>query len=311
MDQRERRRKRGVHIGRRGRQATGAAQAARNSRSGPDHRRLGRRPSGIATYSQAGAQFGYDLGWTLLFSWPLMCAIQEISARIGRVTGRGIAGNLKRHYPAAVVYVARRPAGGRQHHQPRAPTWARWGRRSNLVIGGPTLRLCRGVRPWSSVLLEIFVRYSRYVSVLKWLTLSLFAYVGVAFVVTMPWATVGLPSGRAEHLARSPATSPWWWRSSAPPSAPTCSSGRPRRRWRTSSERPGAKPLVRAPEQAKRRVRPHPHRHLSRHGALQHRRAVHHDHHRRDPARPRHHRYPDLVAGRDGPASPSPASSPS
>ena len=52
-------------------------------------------PTGIATYSQAGAQFGYDLGWTLLFSWPLMCAIQEISARIGRVTGRGIAGNLK------------------------------------------------------------------------------------------------------------------------------------------------------------------------------------------------------------------------
>ena len=56
-------------------------------------------PSGIATYSQAGAQFGYDLGWTLLFSWPLMCAIQEISARIGRVTGRGIAGNLRKHYP--------------------------------------------------------------------------------------------------------------------------------------------------------------------------------------------------------------------
>ena len=59
-------------------------------------------PSGIATYSQAGAQFGYDLGWTLLFSWPLMCAIQEISARIGRVTGQGIAGNLKKHYPASV-----------------------------------------------------------------------------------------------------------------------------------------------------------------------------------------------------------------
>ena len=52
-------------------------------------------PSGIATYSQAGAQFGYGLGWTLLFSYPLMCAIQEISARIGRVTGRGIAGNLQ------------------------------------------------------------------------------------------------------------------------------------------------------------------------------------------------------------------------
>src|SRR5580698_1176370 len=56
-------------------------------------------PSGIATYSQVGAQFGYGLAWTLLFSYPLMAAIQEISARIGRVTGFGIAGNLRRHYP--------------------------------------------------------------------------------------------------------------------------------------------------------------------------------------------------------------------
>src|ERR1700676_2201984 len=56
-------------------------------------------PSGIATYSQVGAQFGYGLAWTLLVSYPLMVAIQEISARIGRVTGRGIAGNLHRHYP--------------------------------------------------------------------------------------------------------------------------------------------------------------------------------------------------------------------
>src|SRR5579872_3992859 len=62
-------------------------------------------PSGIATYSQAGAQFGYDLGWTLLFSWPLMCAIQEISARIGRVTGHGLAGNLKAHYPRWVLAI--------------------------------------------------------------------------------------------------------------------------------------------------------------------------------------------------------------
>jgi NRAMP (natural resistance-associated macrophage protein)-like metal ion transporter len=56
-------------------------------------------PSGTATYSQVGAQFGYGLAWTLVFSYPLMVAIQEISARIGRVTGFGIAGNLHRHYP--------------------------------------------------------------------------------------------------------------------------------------------------------------------------------------------------------------------
>src|SRR3569833_3134958 len=62
-------------------------------------------PSGIATYSQVGAQFGFGLNWVMLLSWPLMCAIQEISARVGRVTGRGIAGNLHRHYPPAVGYT--------------------------------------------------------------------------------------------------------------------------------------------------------------------------------------------------------------
>src|ERR1700710_2119748 len=61
-------------------------------------------PSGIATYSQAGAQFGFGLSWGMLFSWPLMCAIQEVSAPIGRLPGRAIAGNLKHHYPAPVVY---------------------------------------------------------------------------------------------------------------------------------------------------------------------------------------------------------------
>src|SRR5450759_1258156 len=56
-------------------------------------------PSGIATYSQAGAQFGFAITWTLLFTYPLMVAIQEISARIGRTTGKGIAANLRQHYP--------------------------------------------------------------------------------------------------------------------------------------------------------------------------------------------------------------------
>ena len=56
-------------------------------------------PSGIGTYSQVGAQFGYSMLWTMLFSYPLMSGIQEISARIGRVTGRGIAGNLRKYYP--------------------------------------------------------------------------------------------------------------------------------------------------------------------------------------------------------------------
>src|SRR4051794_34900756 len=61
-------------------------------------------PSGIATYSQAGARFGYGLLWTMFFTLPLMASIQEISARIGRTTGRGIAGNIRRHYPRALLY---------------------------------------------------------------------------------------------------------------------------------------------------------------------------------------------------------------
>jgi NRAMP (natural resistance-associated macrophage protein)-like metal ion transporter len=145
-------------------------------------------PSGISTYSQAGAQFGYDLGWALLFSWPLMCAIQEISARIGRVTGRGIAGNLKAHYPVAVVYglVALLVVANTIN---LGADMGAMGAALNLVVGGPTL-IYVALFGIASILLEVFVRYARYVSVLKWLTLSLFAYVGVAIVVHMPWTTV-------------------------------------------------------------------------------------------------------------------------
>ncbi|MET3665795.1 divalent metal cation transporter [Caulobacter sp. 1776] len=145
-------------------------------------------PSGIATYSQAGAQFGYGLGWVLLFSWPLMCAIQEISARIGRVTGRGIAGNLKRHYPPLVVHsvvsllvIANVINIGADLGAMAAAL--------KLLIGGPALVYVAGFG-LLSVLLEVFSRYARYVSILKWLTLSLLAYVGVAFVVHVPWARV-------------------------------------------------------------------------------------------------------------------------
>ncbi|WP_258590117.1 NRAMP family divalent metal transporter [Mesorhizobium sp. AR07] len=146
-------------------------------------------PSGIATYSQVGAQFGYGMGWVMLFSWPLMCAIQEISARIGRVTGRGIAGNLRKHYPASVgisivslLMVANIINIGAD--------LGAMGAALKLIIGGPQL-LYVAAFGIVTVLLEIFSRYARYVSVLKWLTLSLLAYVAVAFVAKVPWATVG------------------------------------------------------------------------------------------------------------------------
>jgi NRAMP (natural resistance-associated macrophage protein)-like metal ion transporter len=149
-------------------------------------------PSGIATYSQAGAQFGFDLGWTLILSWPLMCAIQEISARIGRVTGRGLAGNLKHHYPRAILaliipllVVANVINIGADLGAMAAAL--------QLLIGGPAFFYV-ALFAILSVLLEVFLRYSRYVSILKWLTLSLFAYVAVVLVVHTPWATV------AHHL---------------------------------------------------------------------------------------------------------------
>ena len=83
-------------------------------------------PSGIATYSQVGAQFGYGLAWTLLFSYPLMCAIQEISARIGRVTGAGIAGNLRKHYPSWLLNGIVALLDRRQHRSTSAPISAPW-----------------------------------------------------------------------------------------------------------------------------------------------------------------------------------------
>ena len=146
-------------------------------------------PSGIATYSQVGAQFGFDMGWVMLFSWPLMCAIQEISARIGRVTGKGVAGNLKAHYPrslllglVSLLLIANTINLGAD--------LGAMGAALKLVVGGPQLVYVAlfGV---VTILLEVFVRYSRYVSVLKWLTLVLFAYVGVAFVVHIDWLSVG------------------------------------------------------------------------------------------------------------------------
>ena len=82
-------------------------------------------PSGIATYSQAGAQFGFAITWTLLFTYPLMVVIQEISARIGRTTGKGIAANIRQHYPNAIlqciVFLLKL-----RTQSISAPTWERW-----------------------------------------------------------------------------------------------------------------------------------------------------------------------------------------
>ncbi len=145
-------------------------------------------PSGIATYSQTGAQYGYGLEWTLLFSWPLMCAIQEISARIGRVTGRGIAGNLKRAYPRSLVFSLIGLLLAANTINLGADLGA-MAAALKLLIGGP-LWLLIAAFAVASALLEIFVSYKRYASILKWLALSLLAYVAVAFAVKAPWGEV-------------------------------------------------------------------------------------------------------------------------
>ncbi|MGI4956419.1 MAG: NRAMP family divalent metal transporter, partial [Janthinobacterium lividum] len=127
-------------------------------------------------------------GWTLLLTWPLMCAIQEISARIGRVTGRGIAGNLRRFYPPWIV-VAMLAALVVANVINLGADLGAMGAALNLVIGGPLFLYVLGFG-LLSIVLEVFVRYSRYVSILKWLSLSLFSYVAVALVVHVPWGTV-------------------------------------------------------------------------------------------------------------------------
>ena len=141
-------------------------------------------PSGIGTYSQAGAQLGFGIGWTMLITFPLMAAIQEISARIGRTTGHGIAGNLSRHYPAwllhsvvTLLFLANTINIGADLSAMADAV--------KLLIGGPSLvyvvafgTLC--------VAAMVFLNYARYVMVLKWMTLSLFAYVAAMFATGIP-----------------------------------------------------------------------------------------------------------------------------
>jgi NRAMP (natural resistance-associated macrophage protein)-like metal ion transporter len=145
-------------------------------------------PSGIAAYSQAGAQFGYSLGWTLLLTYPLMCAIQMISAQIGRVTGRGLAGNMRRHYPAPLLYFLVGLLVVANTINIGADLGAMAAALRLLVLGPAVLYVTAFAVV--TVVLEVFTRYARYASVLRWLTLSLFAYVGTVFAVGVPWETV-------------------------------------------------------------------------------------------------------------------------
>jgi NRAMP (natural resistance-associated macrophage protein)-like metal ion transporter len=142
-------------------------------------------PSGIGTYSQAGAQLGFGIGWTMLLTYPLMAAIQEISARIGRTTGHGIAGNLCRHYPGWLLYGVVSLLFAANTINIGADLSA-MGDAVRLLIGGPAA-LYVVILGSLSVLAIIFMTYARYVSVLKCMTLSLFAYILALFAIKVPW----------------------------------------------------------------------------------------------------------------------------
>ena len=142
-------------------------------------------PSGIATYSQAGAGFAYGLTWTMLFSYPLMVAVQMISARIGRTTGHGIAGVLRLHYPqwllsgVVVLLLVANIINLGADLGAMADSAA-------LLLPAPRalyVLLFAAI----CVSMQLFLQYTRYVAVLKWLTAALLAYFGVAMVVHVDW----------------------------------------------------------------------------------------------------------------------------
>jgi NRAMP (natural resistance-associated macrophage protein)-like metal ion transporter len=145
-------------------------------------------PSGIATYSQAGAQFGYGMLWTMLLTFPLMVGIQAVSARIGRVSGHGLATNIRRHFPAWLLYTLVGMLLVANVINIAADI-AAMGQAVRLVVGGPAHWYAAAAGALS-VVLQVSMPYRRYVKVLKWLTLALLAYVGTALMLKLPWLTV-------------------------------------------------------------------------------------------------------------------------
>jgi NRAMP (natural resistance-associated macrophage protein)-like metal ion transporter len=145
-------------------------------------------PSGIATYSQVGAQFGFAMCWVMLFTFPLMAAIQEISARIGRVTGQGIAGNIRTHYPKPLLRVIVGLLLVANIINLGADLGA-MGDALTLLIGGSAHLYVVGFAVGCAAL-ETFSRYERYVVLLKWSSVFLLSYVATALVVDTPWGLV-------------------------------------------------------------------------------------------------------------------------
>ena len=145
-------------------------------------------PSGIATYSQVGAGFGYSILWTTLFTFPLMVGIQTVSARIGRVTGHGLAANIRSYYPRPILYGVVLLLLVANTINIAADIGA-MGAAMALLIGGNAhwYGAAFGIL---SVVLQVFIPFPRYAPILKALTLALLAYVASLFIIEIPWGEV-------------------------------------------------------------------------------------------------------------------------
>ncbi len=145
-------------------------------------------PSGIATYAQAGAAFGYALGWSVVLTLPFMVAVQEISARIGRVTGAGLGAAFRRHTPRPLLFVLVGLLVLANLVNLGADIGA-MADAANLVLGGPREMWALATALFCAAT-EIWISYRRYALLLKWLTLALLAYVGLLFVIHVPIGAV-------------------------------------------------------------------------------------------------------------------------
>jgi Mn2+/Fe2+ NRAMP family transporter len=145
-------------------------------------------PSGIATYSKAGAMFGYSLLWTMVITYPLMVAVQEISARIGRTSGKGIAGNIMGRFPAGVVYALIALLFVANVINIGADLGA-MGEAVVALCGGPQFLYVILFGAFCA-LMQVFLKYTRYVAVLKWLALALLSYIATVCIVDVNWTAV-------------------------------------------------------------------------------------------------------------------------
>lgn len=184
-------------------------------------------PSGIVTYSQAGAQFGLNMLWTMPVAYPLMSAVQSICARIGRVTGKGLADNIKQSFHPAVLFgVVFLLLFANVLNI--AADIAAMGEVAELATGFDRHLMSAGF-VLMSLALQIFVPYHRYVCFLKWLTLSLLAYAAVLFTIQVPWEEVLLRTF-CQRSGLTPIRLPSWSPFLEHRSTPIYFSGKPLKR---------------------------------------------------------------------------------